>query len=208
MRRCSTVGELRRRQRRATHAGRVSPTVLPARGEGHGRSEFASLPGAWRQSRVLVGVRNAVRSRRHLPPSAVTCTWQNAGEQLDRPMNCCMRISDVEAEVGGVARPGGKRSAASPVAKVSCHQVALRARNSGQANCDPHEEGVTNGEFEGHASGVPVPPVSQTQAVTIGEGATPFGVSTTTRLALEDEGGAPLTRRRVRTRISSRRRWR
>ena len=82
----------------------------------------------------------------------------------------------------------------SPAAKaISVVQAAEPGTgNFDQANCDPHEEGVTNGEFEGHASGVPVPPVSQTQAVTIGEGATPFGVENY-RLALEEEGGAPLT---------------
>ncbi len=126
------------------------------------------------------------------PASAVTCTWQNSSEQLE-PYESLYAEIDVEAEAGASLGRVENEVSVSGGEGYLCHQAAQRGTgNFDQANCDPHEEGVTNGEFEGHASGVPVPPVSQTQAVTIGEGATPFGVSRY-RLALEEEGGAPLT---------------
>src|SRR5580704_10109512 len=126
------------------------------------------------------------------PASAVTCAWQNSSEPLE-PYESLYANIDVEAEVGASLGQAENEVSVSGGEGYLCHPVAQSdTGNFDQANCNPHEESVTNGEFEGHASGIPVPPMSQTQAVMIGEGATPFGVENY-RLALEEESGAPLT---------------
>ncbi len=126
------------------------------------------------------------------PASAVTCTWQNTGEPLE-PYETLSAEIDVEAQAGAALGRVENEISVSGGEGYLCRPVATPGTgNFAQANCDPREEGVTNGDFEGRSSGVPVPPLSQTQVVTIGEGATPFGVENY-RLALEEEGGAPLT---------------
>ncbi len=126
------------------------------------------------------------------PASAVTCTWQSAGEPLE-PYESLYAEIDLEAEAGASLGQAENEVSVSGGEGYLCHPAAQPGTgNFDQANCDPFEEGVTNGEFEGNASGVPARPVSQTQTVTIGEGATPFGVESY-RLALEEEGGAPLS---------------
>jgi hypothetical protein len=127
------------------------------------------------------------------PASAVTCTWQNTGEPLE-PYESLYADIDVEAEAGASLGRAENEVTVSGGEGYLCRQAAQPGTgNFAQANCDPYEVGVTNGAFEGHSSGVPAPPLSQTQAVTIGEGATPlFGVESY-RLALEEEDGGPLT---------------
>ncbi len=126
------------------------------------------------------------------PASAVTCTWQSPGAPLE-PYESLYAEIDVEAEPGASLGQAENEVSVSGGEGYLCHPAAQPGTgNFEQANCDPSEEGVTNGEFEGNASGVPVPAVSQNQTVTIGEGATPFGVESY-RLAPEEEDGAPLT---------------
>jgi hypothetical protein len=142
-------------------------------------------------SRGLISCEPALPAT-EFPASALTCTWQNSGEPL-QPYESLYAEIDVEAEAGAALGRVENEVRVSGGEGYLCHPAAQpHTGNFDQANCDPREEGVANGEFEGHASGVPAAPASQKQAVTIGEGATPFGVENY-RLALEEESGASLT---------------
>ncbi len=125
------------------------------------------------------------------PASGVTCTWTEP-EPLE-PYESL--YAEIEVEAG----PGASSGHLENEVRISggegylCHRAAVSdTGNFQQANCSPTEEGVTDGEYEGGPSGLQVPAFSQKRPVTVGEGATPFGVADY-RLALESEEGTPAT---------------
>ena len=114
------------------------------------------------------------------PASAVTCTWQNTGEPLE-PYETLSAEIDVEAQAGAAL---GRVENEISVSGGEGYSVVLSSTpgtgNFAQANCDPpgrrrHQRRLRRPR----SSGVPVPPLSQTQVVTIGEGAPPSGSRTT-----------------------------
>ncbi len=125
------------------------------------------------------------------PASGVTCTWTGA-EPLE-PYESLYAEIELKVETG--VAPGRLENEVriSGGEGYLCHRAAiLGTGNFHQANCSPTENGVTDGEYEGELSGVPVPAFSQRRLVTVGEGATPFGIEDY-RLSVEGEEGTPVT---------------
>ena len=125
------------------------------------------------------------------PASGVTCTWTNS-EPLEPYESLNVEI-DLEVDSGVSSVHLENEVSISGGEGYLCHPAAERGTgNFHQANCNPAEEGVTDGEYEGEPSGLPVPAFSQRRPVSVGGGPTPFGVADY-QLALEGEEGAPAT---------------